>query len=786
LERLASRVEKLWADAAHEVGAFWDATRQHIDVWGSDTPPAGARFGEAAIREVLENPQSATFRLRTLMDAWCSLWLWAPENGAELPSFDQWLSAAEALTRIDEPWNPDTLFADERELPIASSSSLDQIVDAHPWLRQTRAIAATQTFFHWELDFSPVFSRGGFDLQVGNPPWVRPTFDEPTVLAELDPWWGLSDLLGTDERARQERRARALGEPAASALVCGSVAEIDGLTELLSSSALEPLLQGIQTNLYMNFIVRCWSRASPAGAVGLLHPEGHFSESRGTKLRAATYRRLRRHWYFPEARRWFEGIVGQKPDFGVNAYGREESPDFLQMTDVRAIETVDRSLVHDGSDTPPSSHNPDGTRDLRPHRSRILQFDADALRRIGELTADSDPLNAAGPRLVKPRTEPDLSALLRFSAIDNRVRDVEHLWIAGFHEREQRVDGTYARNTTTPASLDELVLQGAHIGQQHPFASTAVDSDWTVTDAAAMPTDFIPASQYRLLRRITPNTPRVARFSDGRPYTTVFREAHREFVSPLDERTLRSCMIPPGPPQISSVNSVVLGTEFETVRFSALLSSLPYDFYARCLGVTHTTQTFTLGLPLPAAHPRLDRELVLRALRLSCLTEAYAPLWARVVSGWSSELNAPSQWSHGVVLRSEYERWRAQVEIDSLVSLLIGMSLAELRQIYRSHFPVLRAYEREKVFDGHGHGIARDRRAFGFRQAEVEAAQEGPARDPVWARYLRFAGGDRDADTSPFAPPFVEADREAAMSDAYWFCVDRYNLTPPEGAERPA
>ena len=60
------------------------ATRQHIDVWGAETPAAGARFGEAAIRKVLDDPQSATFRLRTLMDAWCSLWLWAPQtrNGA--------------------------------------------------------------------------------------------------------------------------------------------------------------------------------------------------------------------------------------------------------------------------------------------------------------------------------------------------------------------------------------------------------------------------------------------------------------------------------------------------------------------------------------------------------------------------------------------------------------------------------------------------------------------------------------------------------------------------------
>ena len=43
-----------------------------------------------------------------------------------------------------------------------------------PWLDTVEQIAADQGFFHWELRFASVFADGGFDLQVGNPPWVRP------------------------------------------------------------------------------------------------------------------------------------------------------------------------------------------------------------------------------------------------------------------------------------------------------------------------------------------------------------------------------------------------------------------------------------------------------------------------------------------------------------------------------------------------------------------------------------------------------------------------------------
>ena len=61
-------------------------------------------------------------------------------------------------------------------------------------------IAAAQNWFHWELEFSPVFARGGFDLQVGNPPWVRPRWSDEDALAEHDPWFGITDPIPEKER----------------------------------------------------------------------------------------------------------------------------------------------------------------------------------------------------------------------------------------------------------------------------------------------------------------------------------------------------------------------------------------------------------------------------------------------------------------------------------------------------------------------------------------------------------------------------------------------------------
>ncbi len=41
------------------------------------------------------------------------------------------------------------------------------------WFKKAQQIAQEQRFFHWELEFPEVFIMGGFDVVVGNPPYVR-------------------------------------------------------------------------------------------------------------------------------------------------------------------------------------------------------------------------------------------------------------------------------------------------------------------------------------------------------------------------------------------------------------------------------------------------------------------------------------------------------------------------------------------------------------------------------------------------------------------------------------
>ena len=70
------------------------------------------------------------------------------------------------------------LSDDEDQLQIdMGMDPFDRLSERFPWLDAVADIATQQGFFHWEFQFAQVFTEGGFDLQLGNPPWVRPERD---------------------------------------------------------------------------------------------------------------------------------------------------------------------------------------------------------------------------------------------------------------------------------------------------------------------------------------------------------------------------------------------------------------------------------------------------------------------------------------------------------------------------------------------------------------------------------------------------------------------------------
>ncbi|MCF4135724.1 hypothetical protein L1856_00390 [Streptomyces sp. Tue 6430] len=273
-----------------------------------------------------------------------------------LASLDDWLDFAESLLGTQDVAGDslvahfDTLDELERyedELPEwMGMERFFSLESRYPWAGVARDVAERQGFFHWELEFGQVFAQGGYDLQVGNPPWVRPRWQEDLVLAELEPWFTLSDKPSASEWRLRKSEALSksdndhwyfLDELATNA---GTVAALGHVTTY-------PLLSGTQLNLYRAFMCHTWQKANTHGITGLIHPDTHFSGSEEKKLRATAYQHLRFHGHFINKREAFPEI-DRNAQFGIHIYGHSQDVSFTNMSWLFIADTIHQSFANDG------------------------------------------------------------------------------------------------------------------------------------------------------------------------------------------------------------------------------------------------------------------------------------------------------------------------------------------------------------------------------------------------------------------------------------------------------
>lgn len=83
--------------------------------------------------------------------------------------------------------------------------------------------------------------------------------------------------------------------------------------------------------------------------------------------------------------------VHDQVSYGIHVYGPpREAPGFLNASWLFHPDTVERSLVHDGSGEEPGMKNPEGTWDLRPHACRIVTVTDDTLKAWHALLENAD------------------------------------------------------------------------------------------------------------------------------------------------------------------------------------------------------------------------------------------------------------------------------------------------------------------------------------------------------------------------------------------------------------
>ncbi|MEU4643971.1 class I SAM-dependent DNA methyltransferase [Micromonospora sp. NPDC023814] len=699
-----------------------------------------------------------------------------------LSNLDDWLTFAEALIGRRDLDEDTARFYDRKFTTLSEISEfegkLDGVIgvdspwtlsDRFPWLLAAHQIAEQQGFFHWELNFAQAFAKGGFDLQIGNPPWVRPDWREDLVLAEREPWFRL-----------EERPLVEVWHARKSLLVQQELVRRDflreltinvGLVNFFGSAATYPLLHGTRPDLYRAFMLQVWSHLGLQGISGLIHPDTHFGGPKEGRLRGAAYKHLRLHAHFINKKKIFPEI-SDNATFGLHVSGSKGQVGFDNLSWLFEARTVLESMVHDGAGPVPGYRHLHAW-DARPHKSRVIRIDSEVLSTWQRLRGVSNAAVDETP-LLYPITTYEDNAIRALASFATRIGDSDLAISGGYNEANGKRAGIIQWHEGRPNSLSALVIQGPHLGVANPFAKEPrvpcrSNNDWVALDLQNVSSDFVAGANYIVA------SPEASSSAGGTAWGGVrdvdrYRIAWREMIAFNGERSLFAAMIPPGPSHVNAVRSAAFLNDRATVLLSGFFAALPLDYLLRITARGHLDVSDVAALPMPdPAHP-LAAAVIARALRLNCLTRAYAPLWDGVFDQkciserWAVDWPVLSPlggiettWNFHSPLRSEFARRACLVEIDVLTSLWLGMGVDELVAILRSRYPILVEREDQMWFDGNGRRIAAESFAFGFGQKkenydQLMAYLDDPVRNPVPVGYVA---------------PFYKADRENEYRQAH-------------------
>jgi hypothetical protein len=603
---------------------------------------------------------------------------------------------------------------------------IDALVTALPTLKVAQRVSQAQRFFHWELEFADQFrERKGFNLVLGNPPWIKVEWNEQALLSDFDPRFAIRGLTAKDATDQRNELLKS-GSTSRRDYVDECVAT-EGTASFLNAIQNYPLLAGQQSNLYKCFLPVTWRIGS--GVQGLIHPEGPYDDPRGSLLRRAMYPRLRAHYQFQNELKLFEGTNDHgRMRFSLNVFGQAgEAVSFRSISNLYWPTTIDASLEHSGGGVTPGMKRLSGGWNTDGHLSRVIRIDDEVLKVFSRLydVPDSDP---QGCRLPAIHSAELLSVVSKLGTLSSRLGDIrgDYCTIEMWHETAAQRDGTLKRKTGFVATPDALVMSGPHFFCGNPVYKTpraicTKSGHYDAIELEAIVDDYLPRSNYVPATSGADHQRRIPRVTwldeaetSHRLVTSYYRMVHRRQLNLSSERTFSPAIIPKGVGHIHPVLSTTFRRQDDMLRFVAVSMSLPIDFLVKSTGKSDLYESTLRLLPLPGMVPD---SLRVRALGLNCLTSHYSELWS---SSWSPKFRddvwassdpriastyfaaLTPDWTRQVGLRSAFARRQAMLEVDTIVAQLLGLTLSELLTVYRVQFPILQQNELETWYDSNG------------------------------------------------------------------------------------
>ncbi|MBS1636195.1 MAG: hypothetical protein JST26_09780 [Bacteroidetes bacterium] len=690
------------------------------------------------------------FKLKMVMDYWCSLWFWDVRQANELPNRSQYWSDIANILQLDiekiviqeaekefQEGNQQKLFyGGGEQLSIGEESEdapkiFEEVVieyaerkdlfDENQRLKIVGELSNRYYFFHPQLEFLEVFwERGGFDLIAGNPPWVNIEMDEGGILSEGYPEYNIRDFSAPEIRAIIEQKMKS-----DNVLLSDYVNEevgVEPLKQVLASSQLYHLLSGQKNNLYKAILVNSFDLINERGLIGLIHPDGLYEDPEGEAIRSVIYRRLRYHFQFRNELTLFSEVMHTR-NYSINVYGGlQNKVDFFNINNLYHPITIDESFIHNGLGLPGGLKYYDKAREknlwnTKGHKNRVVRITEDELKMINDFNGRENSSYYSTPLIGIHSVEISnvLKVLASFKYI---VRKVPNKVTDGFNETTAPKRGLILEKTGFPVEDYDLIYSGTHFFVSNPFYRTpkmvcTKTSDFEIIDLNLISESFRPRTNFVPgpdLNQFLDSTPSL----DEKKWINSYKCAFNKMLDSVLERTIKPVILPPKVSHSNGAISVFFKDDKYLLGFCGLSSSIIMDFFMKTTGKGNLYDSTIQSFPL-AVDEIYSNELNLRVLLLNCLSNNYSELWAQSYTElfnackWSKfdkrlkDFSAISKtWNWHTPLRNAFERRMALVEIDVICAMGLGLTLEDLIMIYNVQFPTLQQNEDDTWYDKKG------------------------------------------------------------------------------------
>jgi len=822
LLRLSAAIDSLWEAQVKLRQEVETKTQDNLSIYGWEDDLVDShtsiRQKDRILSELYksEHMQNAGpyARLKFAMDYWCALWFWPIEKADLLPTRSEFLfdmslilEGTVAPIQANEAVKMGQLsfFPSEQEqmvMDIIDTYGVDTIVDIpalrkqNPRLNLAYEIAEQNRFMHWELEFADLFKeRGGFDLVIGNPPWIKIEWNEQNTLSDQFPLFAVKKLTATQTI---QHRGEALAFHETKVMYLAEYESMAGQQNFLNAEQNYSLLKGQQTNLYKCFLPQAWQFGGKSGVSAFVHPNGIFDDPNANELRSYLYPRLKYYYRFSNRTLLFPDISMSR-EFCLNIYTNTLTDSFYMIGNLFATETIEQCFEPRNNTSVPGIKDNSGNWNIEGHPDRILRIGRKQLQLFSKLYDETD--NWTGTRLPVLHARQLMEVYECFAKQEQTLGSMKNKAFTSemWHETNAQQAGIIKRFVEFPTSINELVYSGAHIGLANPLFKTSRRGcssryDFDPVDLTYVGDRYLQRCNYRpelgckSYRDSIPQTPW------GSSYTDEYRVVSRRMLNQDGERTLLPAIIPPHTGYINTVFGIAMSEGL--VTFAGYEASLLYDFYIKATRKSDGRYDTLSQLPCVINHPLVDL-INLRSLMLNCLTDAYANLWEQ---NWKQEFKNDSwakrdsrinesifntltnKWVSKYSLRTDYERRQALIEIDVLTAMVLNLSLNQLITIYRIQFPVLQKIEMDTWFDANGRiafTVSTNLPGVGFDRKEWENGIKGASAGQKFYRTISddtVPGGPVER-TIEYVAPFDRCDREKDYEIAWEFFEKKYGKT---------